>query len=69
MPLWEFLPLLVVIAMMGYVTYQLAVSALSQVDRRGRHDRRRCRVLLRLHPPAPGERWQLADPIDEQIDD
>lgn len=68
MPLWP-LPPLVVIAMMGYVTYQLAVSALSQlIVAVGTIVVGVVYYYAYIHPRR-GERWQLADPIDEQIDD
>ena len=68
MPLWP-LPPVVVIAMMGYVTYQLAVSALSQlVVAIGTIVVGVAYYYGYIHPRRD-ERWLLADPIDEEIDE
>jgi amino acid transporter len=68
MPLWP-LPPLVVIALMGYVTYQLAVSALSQlIVAIGTIVVGAVYYYGFIHPRRD-ERWLLAEPINEEIDE
>ncbi|ORA23228.1 amino acid transporter [Mycobacterium aquaticum] len=67
MPLWP-LPPIVVIAMMAYVTYQLAVSALSQLIVAAATIVIGAVYYYAFIHPRRGERWQLADPIVEADD-
>ncbi|WP_029366553.1 APC family permease [Mycobacterium sp. UM_WWY] len=67
MPLWP-LPPIVVIAMMAYVTYQLAVSALSQLIVAAATIVIGAVYYYAFIHPRRGERWQLADPIIEADD-
>lgn len=62
MPLWP-LPPIVVIAMMAYVTYQLAVSALSQLIVAAATIVVGIVYYYGFIHPRRGERWQLAEPI------
>jgi hypothetical protein len=68
MPLWP-LPPLVVIALMGYVTYQLAVSALSQLIVAIGTIVVGAVYYYGFINPRRDERWLLADPINEEIDE
>lgn len=65
MPLWP-LPPIVVIAMMAYVTYQLAVSALSQLIVAAATIVVGIVYYYGFIHPRRGERWQLAEPIIEE---
>jgi amino acid transporter len=64
MPLWP-LPPIVVVAMMAYVTYHLAVSARSQLIVAATTIVSGVVYYYCFIHPRRGERWQLADPVLE----